>query len=77
MIEDPGPEGERARAEASVYFNAHARREFNIPGVTFGGRYDGSPIIVGDGTQPPPDSANEYVATACPGGRPPHGRTPP
>jgi 2-polyprenyl-6-methoxyphenol hydroxylase-like FAD-dependent oxidoreductase len=72
VIEDASPEGERARADASVYFNAHARREFNIPGVTFGGRYDGSPIIVADGTQPPPDSANEYTPTACPGGRPPH-----
>ncbi len=71
-IEEASPEGDKQRAEASVYFNAHARREFNIPGVTFGGRYDGSPIIVSDGTSPPPDSANEYVPSACPGGRPPH-----
>ncbi|MDB5544472.1 MAG: hypothetical protein JWO64_1621 [Hyphomicrobiales bacterium] len=71
-IEDASAEGDRQRAEASVYFNAHARREFNIPGVTFGGRYDGSPIIVSDGTSPPPDSANEYKPSACPGGRPPH-----
>jgi 2-polyprenyl-6-methoxyphenol hydroxylase-like FAD-dependent oxidoreductase len=71
-IEEASPEGEKQRAEAGVYFNAHARREFNIPGVTFGGRYDGSPIIVSDGTQPPPDTANEYVPSACPGGRPPH-----
>lgn len=71
-IEEASPEGDRQREEAGVYFNAHARREFNIPGVTFGGRYDGSPIIVSDGTQPPPDTANEYMPTACPGGRPPH-----
>ena len=71
-IEEASDKGESARAEAGVYFNAHARREFNIPGVTFGGRYDGSPIIVSDGTQPPPDAANEYAPTACPGGRPPH-----
>ena len=25
-----------------------------------------------DGTAPPPDAANTYVATACPGGRAPH-----
>jgi hypothetical protein len=48
------------------------RREFNIPGVTFGGRYDASPIIVGDGTTAPPDAANSYVPCATPGGRPPH-----
>jgi 2-polyprenyl-6-methoxyphenol hydroxylase-like FAD-dependent oxidoreductase len=71
-IEDASPEGEKQRAEAGAYFDAHARREFNIPGVTFGGRYDGSPIIVSDGTSPPPDSANEYKPSACPGGRPPH-----
>src|SRR6202012_3890809 len=45
---------------------------FNIPGIPFGGRYDGSPIIVGDGTAPPPDSPNTYVPTGCPGGRAPH-----
>jgi hypothetical protein len=27
---------------------------------------------VGDGTTPPPDRPNEYVPSACPGGRPPH-----
>ena len=48
------------------------RREFNIPGITFGGRYDGSPIIVSDGTHPPADEPNVYIPSACPGGRPPH-----
>jgi hypothetical protein len=48
------------------------RREFNIPGVTFGGRYHGSPIIVDDGTTAPPDAANSYTPCATPGGRPPH-----
>jgi hypothetical protein len=27
---------------------------------------------VSDGSAPPPDTANLYVPTACPGGRPPH-----
>ncbi len=71
-LETASDAGAQARSEAGEYFNAHARREFNIPGVTFGGRYDGSPIIVSDGTAPPPDKANEYVPSACPGGRPPH-----
>jgi 2-polyprenyl-6-methoxyphenol hydroxylase-like FAD-dependent oxidoreductase len=71
-IEDDGPAGEAARKAAGDHLNAHARAEFNIPGVTFGGRYDGSPIIALDGTAPPPDAANSYVATACPGGRAPH-----
>lgn len=63
---------EAERKKASVYLNHHARLEFNIPGVTFGGRYDKSPIIIHDGTAPPADTANEYIATASPGGRPPH-----
>jgi hypothetical protein len=71
-LEDASPEGEQARTVASDYLNGHVRREFNIPGVTFGGRYDGSPLIVGDGTTAPPDAANSYTPCATPGGRPPH-----
>ena len=71
-IEDDTPAGEAARGRRGEYLAAHGRAEFNIPGITFGGRYDGSPAIVSDGTQPPPDTANIYVPTACPGGRPPH-----
>lgn len=71
-IEDDNSAGELARAEAGSYLEKHGRKEFNIPGVTFGGRYDNSPIIVADGTSPPPDAANDYVPTACPGGRAPH-----
>jgi 2-polyprenyl-6-methoxyphenol hydroxylase-like FAD-dependent oxidoreductase len=71
-LEEDSAAGVDARRRASDYLNAHARLEFNIPGVTFGGRYDGSPVIVGDGTQPPADQPNVYVPTACPGGRPPH-----
>ncbi len=71
-IEDDTVAGAEARRIAGEHFNKHARAEFNIPGVTFGGRYDGSPIIVPDGTAPPPDSANDYTPTACPGGRAPH-----
>jgi 2-polyprenyl-6-methoxyphenol hydroxylase-like FAD-dependent oxidoreductase len=72
QIEDDTPAGEAARQRAGEYYAAHGRAEFNIPGITFGGRYDGSPAIVSDGTAPPPDTANVYVSSACPGGRPPH-----
>ncbi|ADZ69198.1 FAD-dependent oxidoreductase [Polymorphum gilvum] len=71
-LERDSPAGEAARRRAGAHFNAHVRREFDIPGVTFGARYDGSPIIVADGTEPPPDAANDYRPTACPGGRAPH-----
>jgi hypothetical protein len=72
QIEEDSPEGTKARREAGEYLNGHARREFDIPGITFGGRYDGSPIIKADGTPPPPDAMNIYVPSASPGGRMPH-----
>lgn len=71
-IEDDTPAGDQARQHAGAYLEAHARAEFNIPGITFGGRYDGSPVICPDGTEPPPDAANDYLPSACPGGRAPH-----
>ncbi len=70
-IEAPGPAGERVRAEAGAYLLDHARREFNIPGVTFGIRYDASPIVIADAA-PPPDEINRYVPSGVPGGRTPH-----
>ena len=71
-IEEATPAGEAARRTAGEYLNRHARAEFNIPGITFGTRYDGSPLIIDDGTAPPADDANLYVPTATPGGRAPH-----
>jgi 2-polyprenyl-6-methoxyphenol hydroxylase-like FAD-dependent oxidoreductase len=72
VLEEDSAAGATARAEASAHLNRHVRLEFNIPGVTFGGRYDASPVIVADGTPPPADEPNTYVPTARPGGRPPH-----
>ena len=71
-IEDESPAGAKAREEAGAYLAVHGRAEFNIPGVTFGTRYDGSPAIVPDGTTPPQDAANTYEPSATPGGRAPH-----
>jgi 2-polyprenyl-6-methoxyphenol hydroxylase-like FAD-dependent oxidoreductase len=70
-IEAPGPDGDRARTEAGAYLLDHARREFNIPGVTFGIRYDASPVVIADAA-PPPDEINRYVPSGVPGGRAPH-----
>jgi 2-polyprenyl-6-methoxyphenol hydroxylase-like FAD-dependent oxidoreductase len=72
VLEEDSAAGIVERERAAAHLNAHVRLEFNIPGVTFGGRYDGSPVIVGDGTRTPPDEPNNYVPTATPGGRPPH-----
>ncbi|WP_325345730.1 FAD-dependent oxidoreductase [Xylophilus sp.] len=71
-LEEASERGEAERLRAARHLDRHARLEFDIPGVPFGGRYDGSPVIAGDGTPPPPDEPNAYVPTARPGGRPPH-----
>lgn len=71
-LDEASDQGDAERELAARYFDQHARLEFNIPGVTFGGRYDGSPIIVSDGAALPPDEPNTYTPTASPGGRPPH-----
>ena len=71
-LEETSARGDSERQRAAEYLDRHARLEFNIPGVTFGGRYDASPVVVKDGATPPADAPNSYVPTACPGGRPPH-----
>lgn len=70
-LEEDTPEGERARAELGRHLSGFTE-EFASLGIQLGARYDGSPLIVADGTDPPPDSPVEYVPSACPGGRAPH-----
>ncbi len=71
-IEDTGEAGDALRAAAGAYLTDHARREFNIPGVTFGTRYDGSPVLPAPDGPVPADQANRYEPSGLPGGRPPH-----
>ncbi|TNF64789.1 MAG: hypothetical protein EP307_01630 [Rhodobacteraceae bacterium] len=71
-LEDDTAEGARLRAEAGAYLEDHARREFNIPGVTFGTRYDGSPVLPAPDGPIPEDAANVFVPSGLPGGRAPH-----
>ncbi|MEK9776025.1 MAG: FAD-dependent oxidoreductase [Quisquiliibacterium sp.] len=71
-LESAGPDGAARRAKAGEYLERHARAEFNIPGITFGSRYDGSPIISHDRQAAPPDRADAYEPSGVPGGRAPH-----
>jgi 2-polyprenyl-6-methoxyphenol hydroxylase-like FAD-dependent oxidoreductase len=70
-IEEASAEGVAARRRTGEYLS-HFRREFDSLGIQLGARYDGSPIIVGDGSAPPSDDPDTYVPSACPGGRAPH-----
>ena len=70
-LEQDTDEGARARAELGRHLSGFTE-EFASLGIQLGARYDASPLIVADGTNPPPDSAVDYVPSACPGGRAPH-----
>lgn len=71
-IFEPGPAGERARREFGNRFTETMRREWFTIGIHLGYVYEGSPIIVPDGTPAPPDEVSSYVQTSRPGSRAPH-----
>lgn len=70
-IEDDTTQGasERAAFQTEV---ERFREEFASLGIQLGARYDGSPIIVGDGAAPPSDDPKIYRPSSVPGGRTPH-----
>jgi 2-polyprenyl-6-methoxyphenol hydroxylase-like FAD-dependent oxidoreductase len=70
-LEEETSEGQKARADLGRHLSGFTE-EFASLGIQLGARYDASPLIANDGTEPPPDSPVEYVPTACPGGRAPH-----
>ena len=61
------PEGARAREEVGREIMATKTREFYTLGVTLGSRYDGSPVIVDDGSAPPPEHYSTFEPSAHPG----------
>ena len=65
------PAGEADRRAASEFL-ASFGPEFGSLGVQLGARYDGSPIVIGDGAAPPPDDPIVYTPSGVPGGRAPH-----
>lgn len=69
-MEEDSPAGARARLDAAQFLSRFGE-EFASIGVQLGARYDGSPIVIPDGT-PPTDSPVEYIPTSVPGGRAPH-----
>jgi 2-polyprenyl-6-methoxyphenol hydroxylase-like FAD-dependent oxidoreductase len=70
-IEANSAAGVAARREAGAFLSTFAE-EFASLGIQLGARYDLSPVVVPDGTAPPPDDPSVYVASATPGGRAPH-----
>lgn len=71
-LEADSAAGDAARRTASERIVESKTREFDTLGVVLGYRYDGSPVVVDDGSTPPPTHYRDYVPSACPGGRAPH-----
>ncbi len=73
-MDEDSAEGARLRAEAARLIEATRREEFAVesPGIDLGYRYDDSPLVVPDGTPPPPYDTDTYVPTTRPGARAPH-----
>jgi 2-polyprenyl-6-methoxyphenol hydroxylase-like FAD-dependent oxidoreductase len=70
-IEEDSERGALAREETGRILQTFTE-EFASLGIQLGARYDGSPIVIADGTAPPPDDPFKYIPSACPGGRAPH-----
>lgn len=71
-LEDATPEGEGLRASVGARVAAAKMREFNTLGVVLGYRYDDSPVISPDGSEPPARDFVNYVPSARPGSLAPH-----
>lgn len=69
-VDEDSPLGEAQRRVVRVHL-AGLREEYASIGVQIGARYDGSPIIVPNGT-PPTDDYLDYRPSSVPGGRAPH-----
>lgn len=71
-MEDDTPEGAAARREIGGILKSALSPSWNTDGTSMGYRYDDSPIIVPDGSAPPPDDRVVYTQSARPGARAPH-----
>jgi 2-polyprenyl-6-methoxyphenol hydroxylase-like FAD-dependent oxidoreductase len=71
-LEEEGFIGDATRREVADIIQATKVREFKTLGVILGMRYEDSPIIVPDGSDPPVDHFMLYVPSAHPGCLAPH-----
>ena len=71
VFED-GPAGDQARIEFGNRYTEQMKREWFSIGIHLGYMFEGSPIIVPDGTPQPADEVSTYTPIARPGSRAPH-----
>ncbi|MFZ2982115.1 MAG: FAD-dependent monooxygenase, partial [Sphingobium sp.] len=71
-MEEDSERGEKIRAEITKFIVEEKTQQFRSLGAQFGYRYTGSPIVLGDGTEPPEMTYGDYVPSSVPGCRAPH-----
>jgi hypothetical protein len=71
-LEDNSAAGAELRDAIGARIRTAKIREFDTLGVVLGYRYQASPLIVDDGSTPPPRNFRNYVPSAHPGCRAPH-----
>jgi hypothetical protein len=71
-LDAAGPRGDRARAEAESLIRRAKHREFNSLGLILGHVYEGSPVVVDDGSPAPAPEVETFTPRARPGVRAPH-----
>lgn len=71
LLDDPGPEGDRTRAEAGTRIAEIGNAENESLGIEIGYRYDGSPVICHEPGTPPPLDPLVHHGGTWPGARAP------
>jgi len=71
-IEEPGADGEAARAKAGQALYDLNVKQYCCAGLNFGYYYDASPLIAYDGESAPVYTMDQFTASTVPGCRTPH-----
>ena len=72
VFDQNDPNIDAARREYGARYTEMMRREWFSVGIHLGYVYEGSPIVVPDGTPSPPNEVSRYTPSARPGSRAPH-----
>ncbi|MET3916955.1 2-polyprenyl-6-methoxyphenol hydroxylase-like FAD-dependent oxidoreductase [Variovorax sp. OAS795] len=72
MFDGSDPAAEAARREYGQRYTEMMRREWHSIGIHLAYVYEGSPVVVPDGTPRPPLQTSSYTPTSRPGSRAPH-----
>jgi flavin-dependent dehydrogenase len=72
IFDSDNPNVDAARREYGERYTEMMKREWFSIGIHLGYVYEGSPIVVPDGTPAPPNHVSRYQQTARPGSRAPH-----